>query len=45
MFEDGWSHVLSRPELRSDQIHANAEGYKVFAERLAAWSREKKFVA
>lgn len=45
LFEGGWSHVLSRPELRSDQIHANAEGYQVFAERLAAWLREKKFVA
>ncbi|MDO8372902.1 MAG: GDSL-type esterase/lipase family protein [Polaromonas sp.] len=41
----GWAHVLSRPELRSDQIHANAEGYKLFAERLAAWLREQKYVA
>ena len=45
LFEGGWSYVLSRPELRSDQVHANAEGYKVFAERLAAWLREKKYVA
>lgn len=45
LFSGGWSHVLSRSELRSDQIHANAEGYKVFAERLAAWLREMKFVA
>lgn len=45
LFADGWSHVLSRAELRSDQIHANAEGYKVFAERLAAWLREQKFLA
>jgi lysophospholipase L1-like esterase len=45
LFADGWSHVLSRAELRSDQIHANAEGYKVFAERLAAWLREAKFIA
>ena len=44
LFADGWSHVLSRAELRSDQIHANAEGYRVFAERLAAWLREMKFV-
>ena len=45
LFAGGWAHVLSRPELRSDQIHANAEGYKVFAERLAAWLRERKYVA
>jgi len=45
LFEGGWSHVLSRAELRSDQIHANSEGYKVFAERLANWLRKLKFVA
>ena len=45
LFSDGWSYVLSRSELRSDQIHANAEGYKVFAERLAAWLRDMKFLA
>jgi len=45
LFAGGWSYVLSRSELRSDQIHANAEGYKVFAERLAAWLREMKFLA
>jgi acyl-CoA thioesterase-1 len=45
LFSGGWSYVLSRSELRSDQIHANAEGYKVFAERLAAWLREMKFLA
>jgi acyl-CoA thioesterase-1 len=45
LFADGWSYVLSRSELRSDQIHANTEGYKVFAERLAAWLRDNKFVS
>lgn len=45
LFADGWSYVLSRAELRSDPIHANAEGYKVFATRLAQWLREQKFVA
>jgi len=45
LFEGGWSYVLSRSELRSDQIHANAQGYKVFAERLAAWLRDMKFLA
>lgn len=45
LFEGGWSHVLSRADLRSDQIHANSEGYKVFAERLATWLRKQKFIA
>lgn len=45
LFSDGWSHVLSRPELRSDQVHANTEGYRIFAERLAGWLREKKYIA
>jgi acyl-CoA thioesterase-1 len=45
LFEGGWSHVLSRAELRSDQIHANPEGYKVFAERLAEWLRKNRYVA
>jgi lysophospholipase L1-like esterase len=45
LYSGGWSYVLSRSELRSDQIHANAEGYKVFAERLAAWLRDMKFLA
>jgi acyl-CoA thioesterase I len=45
LFEEGWSHVLSRADLRSDQIHANSEGYKVFAERLADWLRKQKFIA
>ncbi len=45
LFEGGWAHVLSRTELRSDQIHANSEGYKVFAERLADWLRKQKIIA
>lgn len=45
LFPDAWSHVLSRAELRSDQIHANPEGYKVFAERLAEWLRKHSYVA
>ncbi|MFN7712024.1 MAG: GDSL-type esterase/lipase family protein [Curvibacter sp.] len=30
----GWAEVLSRPELRADTVHANAQGYRVFAEGL-----------
>jgi acyl-CoA thioesterase-1 len=45
LFAGGWSYVLSRAELRSDQIHANDAGYKVFAERLTDWLRDNKFVS
>lgn len=45
LFAGGWSKVLSRPEWRSDEIHANNEGYRVFANDLAVWLREKKFLA
>jgi acyl-CoA thioesterase-1 len=40
----GWSRVLGDDKLKSDQIHANAEGYRVFAEGLAATLRERKFL-
>jgi lysophospholipase L1-like esterase len=45
LFDGGWSYVLSRAELRSDQIHANAQGYGMFAERLADWLKSQKLVA
>ncbi|MDQ3058313.1 MAG: GDSL-type esterase/lipase family protein [Pseudomonadota bacterium] len=44
LYAGGWSEVLSRAELRSDQIHANAQGYALFAERLAQWLRESGFI-
>ena len=45
LYAGGWSKVLSRPEWRSDEIHANSQGYRVFANDLAVWLREKKFLA
>lgn len=41
----GWSRVLGDEYLKSDPIHANAEGYRVFAEGLAATLRERKLLA
>jgi acyl-CoA thioesterase-1 len=35
----GWADVLSDEALRSDAIHANAAGYRAFAERLLATAR------
>jgi acyl-CoA thioesterase I len=36
---NGWVNVLGDEKLRSDQIHANAAGYRAFAEGLAATLR------
>lgn len=36
---DGWSEVLSDPELRSDAIHANARGYAQQARNVVATAR------
>jgi acyl-CoA thioesterase-1 len=37
---EGWAGVLSDEALRSDRIHANAQGYRRFAEGLAETARE-----
>lgn len=36
----GWAEVLSEPALRSDPIHANAQGYAQFAQGLAKTARD-----
>lgn len=36
---NGWATVLGDEKLRADQIHANATGYRAFAEGLAATLR------
>lgn len=35
-----WSDILSDDKLKSDQIHANADGYALFAEKLYAFLQE-----
>lgn len=37
---EGWADVLSKPDLRADTVHANAQGYRVFAEGLAQTLRK-----
>lgn len=39
LMPDAWSDVLSRNELKSDRIHANARGYEHFAQRLQERAR------
>jgi len=45
LLANGWSDVLSDASLRSDQVHANAEGYRRFTERLTAALREHGWLA
>lgn len=45
LHEDGWADVLSRPELRADTVHANAQGYRRFAEGLAQALRKLGWLA
>lgn len=42
-FLNGWSEILSDNSLKSDQIHANAQGYAKFAEMLYEFLQEQGF--
>ena len=37
---EGWADVLSKPELRADTVHANAQGYRQFSEGLVQTLRK-----
>jgi len=43
LLDGAWSEILGRSELRSDQIHANNEGYRLFAEKAADFLRRQGF--
>ncbi|HVE53250.1 MAG TPA: GDSL-type esterase/lipase family protein [Ramlibacter sp.] len=45
LYAGGWAAVLNDPALRSDPIHANAQGYERFARGLADYLRELGLVA
>ena len=44
LYSDGWSTVLSDDALKSDKIHANAAGYRQFAEGLHGYLKEEGWV-
>lgn len=41
LFADEWSRILSDKSLKSDEIHANAQGYRQFAENLYQFLQNK----
>ena len=41
LYSKGWSQVLSDDSLKSDQIHANAAGYRHFAQGLYAFLQDE----
>ena len=41
LYSDGWSNILSDDALKSDRIHANAAGYRQFAEGLYDYLKEE----
>ena len=41
LYSGGWSEILSDDALKSDKIHANAAGYRQFAEGLYAFLKDK----
>lgn len=44
LLSNAWSDILSDNRLKSDQIHANAVGYALFADKLYEFLKEQGFV-
>ena len=45
LYSAGWTGVLGDPQLRSDAVHANAQGYRQFAQGLAQFLQTAGFLA
>lgn len=45
LFADAWSDILSDKSLKSDPIHANEKGYRLFAEKLLKYLKKQGFLA
>jgi len=45
LYLDGWATVLSNSSLRADNVHANAQGYRRFAEGLVQTLRQVGWLA
>lgn len=45
LHEGGWASVLSKPDWRADTVHANAQGYRRFAEGLLQTLRRAGWLA
>lgn len=43
LMQDAWAEILGDKQLKSDQIHANAQGYRLFAEKMAAFLQQEGF--
>ncbi|PJK08134.1 arylesterase [Lysobacteraceae bacterium NML120232] len=43
LLEETWAEILGDNSLKSDQIHANAQGYRRFAEKMAAFLQHEGF--
>ena len=43
LLKGAWAEVLGNKKLKSDQIHANAQGYRVFAEKMWAFLKQQGF--
>lgn len=43
LLKGAWAEVLSNPDLKSDTVHGNAQGYRYFAEKLADFLKKQGF--